>query len=135
MGQDPSTGGAAVTGSAEQDQAAVEPREQDQAATGSRDPEQIQREIEETREQLGDTVEALAEKTDVKAQAKRKLEDTKAQVAEKKEALLGKAREASPDGAASAATQASQKARENPLPLAVAGALAVGFLAGRLRRR
>ena len=33
------------------------------------DPEQIQREIEQTREQLGDTVEALAAKTDVKARA------------------------------------------------------------------
>jgi hypothetical protein len=56
-------------------------------------------------------------------------------VAEKKEQLLGKAKQASPDGAASAATQASQKARANPLPVAAAGAFAAGFLAGRAFRR
>lgn len=33
-------------------------------------PEELRQEIAETREGLGDTVEALAEKTDVKAQAK-----------------------------------------------------------------
>jgi hypothetical protein len=43
-------------------------------------PEQIRAEIDATREELGDTVEALAAKTDVKAQAKAKVEDTKAQV-------------------------------------------------------
>lgn len=33
-------------------------------------PEELRREIEQTREELGDTVQALAEKTDVKAQAR-----------------------------------------------------------------
>lgn len=42
-------------------------------------PEQIEAEIAETREELADTVEALAAKTDVKAQAKQKTEDAKAQ--------------------------------------------------------
>lgn len=56
-------------------------------------------------------------------------------MAEKKEQLLGKARESSPDGAVSAASQASQKARENPVPLAVAGAFVAGFLVGRAFRR
>jgi DNA-binding XRE family transcriptional regulator len=37
-------------------------------------PEEIRQEIEETREELGDTVAAVAEKTDVKKQAKAKLE-------------------------------------------------------------
>ena len=37
------------------------------------DPEQIRQDIEHTREQLGDTVEALVAKTDVKAQAKDKV--------------------------------------------------------------
>ena len=35
-----------------------------------RSPEQIQADIEQTREQVGDTVEALAAKTDVKARAR-----------------------------------------------------------------
>lgn len=53
MGQDKGTGGTAVT--------------------GDRDPEQIREEIEQTREALGDTVQALAAKTDLKAQLSDKL--------------------------------------------------------------
>jgi ElaB/YqjD/DUF883 family membrane-anchored ribosome-binding protein len=102
--------------------------------TETTDPIQIKEEIQATREELGDTVEALAAKTDVKAQARRKVEQTKAQLAAKKGQLLGKAKEASPDGAASAATGATQKARENPIPVAVGGAFALGFLAGRLTK-
>lgn len=115
MGQEPSTGSPEVN--------------------GPRDPEQIQSEIESTREELGETIEALAQKADVKAQAKHRIEDTKASMAEKKDELLGKAREASPDSAASAAAQASEKARRNPLPLAVAGAFSAGFLLGRVTKR
>ena len=115
MGQDPGTGSAEVT--------------------GAPDSEQLQREIEETREQLGDTVEALAQKADVKAHARQKLEDIKASLSEKREQLLGKAKDASPDSAATAAAQASHKARENPLPVAAVGAFAVGFLAGRRTKR
>jgi ElaB/YqjD/DUF883 family membrane-anchored ribosome-binding protein len=103
--------------------------------TGTREPDQIRADIEETREELGDTVEALAEKTDVKAQTKRKLDDTKASVMEKKNELLENARQASPEGAVSAASEVTQKARQNPLPLAIAGAFAVGFLAGRITSR
>jgi ElaB/YqjD/DUF883 family membrane-anchored ribosome-binding protein len=115
MGEDPGTSSATVT--------------------ETQDPEQIQHEIEQTRGELGDTVEALAQKADVKAQAKQKLEGTKASVTEKKEQLVGKAKETSPDAAVSAASQASQKARENPVAVAVAGAFAAGFLAGRAFRR
>jgi ElaB/YqjD/DUF883 family membrane-anchored ribosome-binding protein len=114
MDQNPSTGGAAVT--------------------DAQEPDQLQRDIEKTREELGDTVEALAEKADVKAQAREKINQTKASVAEKKEQLLGKAREASPETATGVATQASQKARENPLPVAAAAAFAFGFLAGRITK-
>ena len=102
--------------------------------TEAQNPEQLQRDIEKTRAELGDTVEALAEKTDVKAQAKHKIDQTKASVTERKEQLLGKVREASPGSATTAATQASQKARENPLPVAAAAAFAVGFLAGRITK-
>jgi chromosome segregation ATPase len=103
--------------------------------TESADPEQIREQIEATREDLGDTVAALSEKADVKTQARHKIEATKASVSEKKEQLLGKAKETSPDAAVAAASQASLKARENPAPLAVAGAFAAGFLAGRAFRR
>ena len=54
--------------------------------------EQIEAEIEETREELGDTVGALADKTDVKKQAKQKAEETK-------DAAQAKARERRPTSA------------------------------------
>jgi ElaB/YqjD/DUF883 family membrane-anchored ribosome-binding protein len=113
MGEDTRTGGAAM----------------------SSDPEQLEREIKQTREQLGDTVEALADKADVKKQAKRKLDETKANVAEKADDLLGKAKEATPDDASTAAAAATEKARENPIPVAAVGAFAAGFLVGRLTKR
>ncbi|MBV9334960.1 MAG: DUF3618 domain-containing protein [Solirubrobacterales bacterium] len=107
----------------------------DAAVTGSGDPEEIRREIEATREELGDTVAALAAKADVKSQAKQKFQDTKAAVVGKKDELAGKAKQASPQTASTAATSASQKARENPVPVTAAGAFAFGFLAGWVMRR
>jgi ElaB/YqjD/DUF883 family membrane-anchored ribosome-binding protein len=106
--------------------------------SAAREPDEIRDEIEATREELGETIEALAEKTDVKAQAQRKVEETKADARQKVEEtkqkaddLLGKAREASPETVVQAAGQAQQKARENPVPLALIGAFVVGFLLGR----
>jgi len=49
-----------------------------------RSPEEIRADIEETRRELGDTVEELAAKTDVKAKAHAKVEETKGKVAEKR---------------------------------------------------
>ncbi len=103
--------------------------------TNPGDPDQIQQEIEATREELGETVEALAHKTDVKARAGAKLRATKASVTGAGEELVGKAQQASPDAALQAANQASGAVRRNPLPLAVAGALVFGFVAGRVSRR
>jgi ElaB/YqjD/DUF883 family membrane-anchored ribosome-binding protein len=106
--------------------------------SAAREPEQIREEIEATRQELGDTIEALAEKTDVKAQASRKIEETKAEarqkledVKEKSDELLSKARQATPESAVAAVGQAQQKARENPVPVALIGAFIVGFLLGR----
>ena len=111
MGQDPGTSGSAMT--------------------DTQDPAQMREDIETTRQELGDTVQALAEKTDVKAQAKCKLDETKTAVTEKKEELLGKVKEASPDQVVAAGSQLPQKARENRVPLVVAGAFGAGFLIGR----
>ena len=110
MGKDPSTSGTAVTDTS--------------------DPEQIQQDIEQTRRELGDTVEALAEKTDVKAQTRRKLAQAKAAASDKRDELVGKAREASPQ-TVSIMSQTPRTAREHPIPLAIVGALAVGYLMGR----
>jgi ElaB/YqjD/DUF883 family membrane-anchored ribosome-binding protein len=104
-------------------------------ATEGKDPEQIREEIEATRRELGDTVEALAAKADVKARMREKIETTKESATHKKDDLMGKAREVSPDAVTSGATQATQKAKENPLPVAAVGAFATGFLLGRLTKR
>jgi hypothetical protein len=103
--------------------------------TEQRDPEQIQQEIEATRAELGETVAALAQKADVKAQARSKLQQTRATVSARTDQALTRAREASPDSAGSAAVRLSQGAKANPLPVAALGAFAVGFLAGRLAKR
>ncbi|MGN6871089.1 MAG: DUF3618 domain-containing protein [Solirubrobacteraceae bacterium] len=115
MGQDQGTAGAPVT--------------------EAKDPEQLREEIEETRRELGDTVEALAAKADVKARVKDKVDATKESAAQKKDELLGKARETSPDSVSAGASQATRKARENPLPVAAVGAFVGGFLLGRLTKR
>ena len=113
---------------------------QDQGTAGTpvteaKDPDQLREEIEETRQELGDTVEALVAKTDVKARVKDKVSSTKESAAQKKDDLLGKARETSPDSVTSGASQATQKAKENPIPVAAVGAFAGGFLLGRLTKR
>ena len=46
------------------------------------DPDRIRREIEQTREEMGETVDALGYKTDVKARAKDSIQD-------KKESVMG----------------------------------------------
>jgi ElaB/YqjD/DUF883 family membrane-anchored ribosome-binding protein len=103
--------------------------------TEAKDPEQIREEIEETRREMGDTVEALAAKADVKARMREKIESTKESAAQKKDDLMGKARENSPDSVSSGATQATELARENPVPAAAIGAFVGGFLLGRLTKR
>jgi ElaB/YqjD/DUF883 family membrane-anchored ribosome-binding protein len=76
------------------------------------DPDAIRDEIADTRERMGDKIDALGYKADVKSRAKDN-------VSGKVDAVKGQVR-----GAASVA-------QENPLGLAV-GAAAVGFLAGLL---
>jgi hypothetical protein len=49
------------------------------------DPGQVEREIDQTREELADTVAALAEKTDVKGHVKAKVDETKAAASERVE--------------------------------------------------
>jgi hypothetical protein len=92
-------------------------------AVGDRDPEQIEEEIEETREQLGDTVAAATEKADVKKQAKAK-----------KDAFVAKAKEVTPESAGASAEQARRFAQQNPVPIGLGGAFAAGLLAGWLVR-
>jgi ElaB/YqjD/DUF883 family membrane-anchored ribosome-binding protein len=104
-------------------------------------PAEIRAEIEQTRAALGDTVEALAEKTDVKAQAKAKVEDVKSQAQAKGDEAKAKAKElsdkaiaAAPESPQEGVAQAQTLVKENPKPAAIAAALVVLFILWRLLR-
>jgi uncharacterized protein DUF3618 len=77
-------------------------------------PEEIQHEIEQTRERLGQTVEELAAKADVKTRAQAKVADMKARARARAAEVSGQVR-------------GSQAARRDwPLALVAAGILAMG---------
>lgn len=119
------------------------------------DPDAIRAEIEQTRAEMGDTVEALGYKADVKGRAKDKVTDTRdkvtGKISEAKDRVVGTATDAkdrvggtvsdaggtvsdrTPDAAEVKAKgrQAVSVAQQNPLGLAI-GSAAVGFLAGML---
>ena len=69
-------------------------------------PEELRREIERTRRELGDTVDALSQKADVKQQARQKKEEVQERV----------------------------KANPKPLAMAIGGSIAVLILIRMLRR-
>jgi hypothetical protein len=103
--------------------------------TGRTDPEEIQQEIEATREELGDTVAALAAKTDVKRHVKQKLQDAKQALGGKRDQLAGAAKDASPETATTIGNELTVKARENPVAAAAAGGFALGLLTAWIMRR
>ncbi len=106
-----------------------------QTAEEAKSPEELRGEIEETRAELGDTVQALAEKTDVKAQAKQRAAAAKATALQKKQELTAKVKASAPDSASAGAQQMTTKAKENPVPLTAGAAFFFGYLIGRRRAR
>jgi hypothetical protein len=102
------------------------------AGAGERTPEEIQAEIDATREQMGDTVEAVAEKADVKTQAKRKAADAKEQAAERAKVLKEKVVASTPESAEGGIAQAQDFGRQNPLQVAVLGGFLAGLVVGRI---
>jgi len=122
--------------------------------------EQLRAEIEDTRGELGDTVEALAAKTDVKTRARERADELKRTALAKKEDLVSKAKQASPGGggpsaaggssddpartaadgsggggASAAVQQLKRTAQENPVPTAAVAAFIGGVAFGRLTSR
>ena len=93
-------------------------------------PEEIRLEIEATREELGDTVEALASKADVKAQAKDRFTSIKDAAQHKKDELASRARGATPPSTGAGAQQLASTVQRKPVPFAVAGAFAGGVIVG-----
>jgi ElaB/YqjD/DUF883 family membrane-anchored ribosome-binding protein len=97
------------------------------------DPGTIRNEIEETRGRMGDTVDALAYKADVKSRAKDSVTDKVDTLKSKITGAMDSVAETTPSTGEVKAKgrQAVEIAQKNPLGLAV-GAVAVGFLAGIL---
>ncbi len=121
MDQAASEGGAAVSATAGEGQ--------------QKTPQEIEAEIEQTRQELGDTVEALAGKADVKAQAKDKIAQMRDSAQHKKDELTTRAGGATPDSAGAGAQQLASTVQRKPLPFAAAGAFAGGVLVGWILRR
>ena len=105
------------------------------------EPEQIRAEIEDTRGELGETVEALAKKADVKSQARARVDERKDALRQKQQELKGKvsdiprqAHEVKPQDAKRVASQVAHQARRRPGPT-IAAALIIALLLARLVRR
>ena len=77
--------------------------------TSSDDQQELEKEIEQTRERLGETVEALTAKADVKARAQEKLGQLTAR-------LKGKA------------TEAGQQVKKDPVPAAATAGVIGGLV-------
>jgi ElaB/YqjD/DUF883 family membrane-anchored ribosome-binding protein len=97
--------------------------------TSPDDQQELEKEIEQTREQLGETVEALAAKVDVRARAQEELGQLTAR-------LKGKATEANrqlrlqdrANQAKQQAVQAGQQIRKRPVPAAVTAGVIGAFV-------
>jgi hypothetical protein len=97
------------------------------------DPREIREEIEDTRERMGETIEAIGYKADVKTRTKEKVSEKVEAVRAKVGGAGSRVDEATPgrEDVKQGARQAVGLAQENPLGLAL-GSIAVGFLAGML---
>jgi gas vesicle protein len=93
------------------------------------DPDAIRQEIENTRSQMGETIEAIGYKTDVKSRAKDSVSEKTDAVKDKVGSVMGRASDSTPS--TDDVKRAASTAQENPLGLAI-GAVAVGFVAGML---
>ena len=97
------------------------------------DPAVIREQIDQTREHMGETVDALGYKADVPSRAKEAVADRVDTLRSKLGHAGSQVSDATPDAdqVKEKATRAAGLAQENPLGLAV-GAAALGFLAGMI---
>ncbi|MFJ2027107.1 DUF3618 domain-containing protein [Streptomyces sp. NPDC087897] len=108
---------------------------------GTPTPEELREQVERTRDELGQTVEALAGKADVKAQVKEKTAAVKeqaasasAQIREKSGQAARLLKDRTPDPLVEKAEQGAKAARANRVPLLAGGALLIAFLLVRRGR-
>jgi hypothetical protein len=98
-----------------------------------KDPSEIREEIEQTRGEMGETIEALGHKADVKTRAKENIAGKRDRVRERITGASSRVGDATPDAeqVKQGAKRAAGVAQENPIGLAL-GSVAVGFIAGML---
>lgn len=113
-----------------------------QVDDGQREPEEIREDIAQTREELGDTAEALAAKTDIKGQAQAKAEDIKGQARAKVESVkekVGSGEDGTAEGTQSSASAGFEQLKgtvaDNPTQTAAIGAFIAGLLLGLIIAR
>ena len=97
------------------------------------DASHIREEIEQTRAEMGDTVDALAHKADVKSRVKESFADKKERLRTQMQGTTSRIEDATPEAGQvkDSAKQAVGIAEENPIGLALGG-VAVGFIAGMM---
>ncbi len=98
-----------------------------------KEPSDIREEIEQTRGEMGETVEALGYKADVKSRARENIAGKRDRLKERISGGSSRVGDATPDAdqVKQGAKRAAGVAQENPIGLAV-GSVAVGFVAGML---
>ena len=101
----------------------------------AQEPGHVSEAIAEQREELGETVEALAERADVKARVQHKATDAAEKVRHRGEAVAHRVREATPDPVASTVEAAATSVRRRSWPYAVAAAAVLGLLVARRLRK
>jgi hypothetical protein len=99
------------------------------------EPSQIREEIERTRAEMAETVQALGEKADVKARLRQKVQEDGAQLQRRAAELSDLVREVTPDKAKGTVTTAVRRTQQQPWVPAAIGAFVFGLLVGRRRGR
>jgi uncharacterized protein involved in exopolysaccharide biosynthesis len=101
----------------------------------AQDPSEVRQAIEQDRDELAETVQALARKADVKGRIRETLSRSSNQLQHTATDLASKVREVSPDQVPSGLGSAAKSVRQRPIPLGVALGFCFGLLLGRLWRR
>ncbi|HEV7861387.1 MAG TPA: DUF3618 domain-containing protein [Acidimicrobiia bacterium] len=91
------------------------------------DPEEIRAEIEATRDELGETVEALAAKADIKARVMEKKQEVAEKIGEVRQSLTS----ATPEAGRDTFSSAAGRVRSNPMPAIFLAGVVLGWLVGR----
>jgi ElaB/YqjD/DUF883 family membrane-anchored ribosome-binding protein len=95
------------------------------------EPSQIREEIERTRAEMAETVQALGEKVDVKTRLREKMQEDTAQLQRRAAELGDLVREVAPDKAIETVSTAVRRTRQRPWVPAAVGGFVFGFLVSR----